>query len=128
MPNLVLLGKAHFFVLGTKDQVDDVMSDVESGWSNINIDYEDGGVTNTIEFRLSEKVSGRFDFTRVSDLEIEVTIDGVIKTSARSSAIAALIDGATPWVIDSISGGMRSIFAKPAPDTSLLQLARKIPK
>lgn len=128
MPNLVLLGKAHFFVLGTKDQVDDVMSDVESGWSNINIDYDEDGVCNTIEFRLSEKISGRFDFIRISDSEIEVTIDGVLKTSARSSAIAALVDGAKPWVIESISGGMRSILAKPAPDTSLLQLARKIPK
>ena len=128
MPNLFLSGNATFTVTGNKEQVDDVMSDVERGWSNISVDYDDNGISCTIEFRLSEKVGGIFDFERTSDTTIKVTIDGIIKTSARTSAITALIDNATDWKIDSVSGGSRSIFTKPAPDTSGLKLTKKAPK
>ena len=128
MPNLFLHGTAKFKATGTIKQVDDVMSDVESGFSNINIDYEEDGITKVVEFRLKEKVSGIFEFTRLSDTSIEVTIDGVIKTSAQARAIAALVDGACTWVIETVSGGYRSMVVSPSADTKYLTLAKKAPK
>ena len=66
MPNLFMCGSADFEVAGTAEQVKDVMSDVDSGWSNINVVYVDDGVNCVVEFRLSEKVSGTFEFIKLS--------------------------------------------------------------
>jgi len=128
MPNLFLSGAAKFIATGSQEQVNDVMSDVESGFSSINVDYEEDGITNVVEFRLKEKVSGTFEFVRLSDTNIEVTIDGVIKTSAQAKAVAALVDGGCHWVIYSISGGYRSIALSPATNTKNLTLSKKVPK
>lgn len=128
MPNIFLSGIAEFEAIGTEDQVNDVMSDVVSGWSNINVTYEEDEISKVIEFRLSNKLTGSFEFTRESATKIKVSLNGVLKTSAQTSAITALITNSTPWTIDSISGGYRSIDVTPLPDTSKLQLLKKAPK
>lgn len=128
MPNLFMSGRVEFEVPGSESQIKDVMSDVESGWSNLDVEYEEDGITNVIEFRLSDKKTGTFEFQKTSPTSIRVTFDGVLKTSARATALAALIDNSIPWQIASISGGSRCIEAKPVPDVSELLLSKKPPK
>lgn len=128
MPSIFLFGSAEFEVEGREDQLNDVMSDVESGWANIDVEFMDEEIASVIEFRLSDKTSGTFEFIRTSPTSIKVSIDGVVKTSCRASALIALVEKSIPWTINSIAGGQRRADVLGKADLSKLSLQKKAPK
>jgi len=109
MHQLFLSGKISFEVNGAKEQISEVMSDVENGLASLNIIYHEDNIDKMFEVRLSGTLEGIFEFKKTSSTSIFVNLDGVVETYVNLSTINAIIKNSLPWRVKRISSCYRSI-------------------
>lgn len=109
MHQLFLSGKISFEVNGAKEQISEVMSDVENGLASLNIIYHEDNIDKMFEVRLSGTLEGIFEFKKTSSTSIFVNLDGVVETYVKLSTINAIIKNSLQWKIKRISSCYRSI-------------------
>ena len=128
MPKIYLSGKLSCEMSGLEDQVEAIMSDVDSGWASLNIEYHEDEIDKIFEVRLSGRLDGTFNFTSSSSTSIEVTLDGVAETSVSGSAVIALMGKKLPWRASGISGGYKGMAIPLEVMQDGLTLSKKRPK
>jgi hypothetical protein len=128
MPKLYLSGKLTCEISGLEDQVKDIMSDVDSGWASLNIEYHEDEIDKIFEVRLSGRLDGTFNFTSSSPTSIEVILDGVAEASVSGSAVIALMGKKLSWRATGISGGYRGMAIPLEVMQDGLTLSKKRPK